>query len=92
MDGTAMEAATVEPSTAAAAATPASECVIWNQACGNQNDCCETSENIPKHDASSLLMWGLRLARFAWHVDFGCAPGKTARLDSVLRFRCGGLI
>jgi hypothetical protein len=23
-------------------------------------------------------MWGLRLARFASHVDFGCAPGKTA--------------
>jgi hypothetical protein len=45
---------TSSPETAASAT--AGERVVGNKACGKQNDCCETTESIPKHGGSSLLI------------------------------------
>jgi hypothetical protein len=53
---------TSSPETTASAA--ASERVIGNEACGHNNDCRETSESIPKHDASSLLIRGSSIGAF----------------------------
>ena len=56
-----------------AASTTASECVVGNKAGGDKNDCRESSESIPKHGASSLLMWGNSIGAFrlAWRFDAG---------------------
>jgi hypothetical protein len=73
------------------ASTTTSERIVGDKTYGNKNDCRETSESIPKHGASSLLIWVNSIGAFrpARRFDAGLA---NSTLGSLLRSRCGGLI
>jgi hypothetical protein len=58
-----------------ASATTASERIVRDKIYCNKKDCRESSESIPKHGASSLLIWGNSIGAFrlARRFDAGLA-------------------
>jgi hypothetical protein len=91
MGGTHATPVETSATTETTASSTASERIVGDKIYGNKNDCRETNESIPKHGASSLLIWGNSIGAFrlARRFDTGWA---NSTLGSLLRSRGRGLI
>jgi hypothetical protein len=58
------------------ASPAASERIVGDKIYGNKNDCRETNESIPKHGASSLLIWGNSIGAFRLARRFNAGLAK----------------